>query len=286
MSDISVPKVPKWPFLLGDFLLVALALVLAWQTHSQSLPNSTAMIVGIVGSVALGAWLLCRPFLREYEAAVQASERSDLAGTLTQIRHLEGVGQQVSSAAAQLNHASQALGQVETVARTLTDKIAEERTQFSQFLQNFNDQEKQTLRLEVEKLRRGEQEALQVIVHLLDHTFALHQAGSRSGQPALANQLAHFRAACLDAVRRLGLAAHELEPGTGFNPEIHQPHDGQAVAVGAPLAATFACGYTFQGAPLRRIVVVTQAAAEAASRANPTESSNGPEEAMPPSSAV
>ena len=271
MSHVTVPKVPKWPFLLGDFLLVALALGLAWQVHTGSLHSSNTTLLGIIGSVALGAWLLCRPFLREYEAAVQSSERTDLSGTLAQIRHLEGVGQQVTSAAAQLNHASQSLGQVEEAARTLTTKISEERTQFAQFLQNFNDQEKQTLRLELDKLRRGEQEALQVLVHLLDHTFALYQAGSRSGQPALVHQLTQFRAACLDAVRRLGLAAQEAEPGIGFNPEIHQTHDGQEVPAGAPIAGTFACGYTFQGAPLRRIVVLTQ---EAASHADFPGSSN------------
>jgi len=45
----------------------------------------------------------------------------------------------------------------------------------------MNDSEKTTLRLEVEKLRRGELEWLQALVHILDHVFALHTAAMHSG---------------------------------------------------------------------------------------------------------
>jgi molecular chaperone GrpE (heat shock protein) len=264
MSEVSVPTVPKWPFLLGDVLLLGVAGGLAWQTHTGAVPYTPFTVTGIVGSVAVGAWLLCRPFLREHEAAVQAGERTDLSGTLAQIRQLEGVGQMVTAAAAQIQASGLSLAQVEKTAQSLTGRIAEERTQFTQFLQNFNDQEKQTLRLETEKLRRGEKDVLLVLVHVLDHTYALFQAGARSGQPGLTQQLAQFRGACLEAVRRIGLVAQETAPGTAFDPEQHQTPDGQEAAPGSPIAGTFACGYTFQGALLRRVIVVTQEAADRA----------------------
>ena len=263
MSETMGSSVPKWPFLLGDLLLLGVAAAIGWQCRSGAMPYSPAYVGLIVAAVALGAWLLCRPFLREHEAAVRAGEQTNLAGTLAQIRHLEGAGQQVAGAAAQLTAAGQSLSGFETAARELTGKIAEERLAFSQFLQNVNDQEKQATRLELEKLRRAEQEGLQVIVHLLDHTYALFQAGARSGQPGLVQQLRNFRGACLDAVRRLGLVSYEAEAGIGFNPDAHEAHDGREVPAGTPIAGTFACGYTFRGAPLRRIVVVLEEPAAA-----------------------
>lgn len=269
MSETMVPTVSKWPFLLGDILLLGVAAAIGWQCRAGAMPYSPAYVGLIVAAVALGAWLLCRPFLREHEAAVRAGEQTNLSGTLAQIRHLEGAGQQVAGAAAQLSAAGQSLSGVEEAARELTAKISQERAAFAHFLQNVNDQEKQATRLEVEKLRRAEQEGLQVIVHLLDHTYALFQAGARSGQPGLVQQLGNFRAASLDAVRRLGLVSHEAESGTGFNPDAHETHDGTEAVPGALISGTFACGYTFRGTPLRRIVVVTQESAQVAGGVSP-----------------
>lgn len=264
MSEESVPTVAKWPFLLGDLLLVGVAAAIGWQLRVGAIPLSPAYVALLVGAVAVGAWFLVWPFLREHDAAVRASERTDLAGTLAQIRQLEGAGQQVAGVVAQLGAAGRSLEGVQEAARELGAKLAQERLEFSQFLQKMNDQEKQVTRLEIEKLRRGEQEGLQVIVHLLDHTYALFQAGARTGQPALVQQLGNFRAACLDSVRRLGLVAHEAEPGAVFNPQMHESHDGSEVSPGTTIAGTFACGYSFRGQPLRPVVVVTREAAQAA----------------------
>jgi hypothetical protein len=60
-------------------------------------------------------------------------------------------------------------------------------------MQKMNDSEKAALRLEVEKLRRGEVEWLQVLVRILDHVFVLHAAAMRSGQPKLAEQITNFK---------------------------------------------------------------------------------------------
>jgi hypothetical protein len=57
---------------------------------------------------------------------------------------------------------------------------------------------KNHLRLEIEKLRRGEGEWLQVMVRVLDHVQALHLAGQRSGQRNLIEQLTHFQNSCRD----------------------------------------------------------------------------------------
>ena len=263
MIEVPVPTVPKWPFLLGDLLLLSVAGAMAWQLRSAAVVISPAYVGILVATVAAGAWLLCRPFLREHEAAARGAEQTNLANTLTQIRQLEAVGQQLTGAATQIAAAGQSLTRVEQTAQDLANQLSIERSELGKTLQHLNTQEQQATRLEMDKLRRAEEEALQVIVHLLDHTYALHQAGARSGQPGLVQQLGNFRMACLDAVRRLGLVALEAAPGEGFDPERHQTHDGLEAPVGAPIAGTFACGYSFRAALLRPIVVVTEAAAAA-----------------------
>jgi hypothetical protein len=125
-------------------------------------------------------------------------------------------------------------------------------------MQKANDSEKATLRLEVEKLRRGESQWLQVLVHLLDHVFALHQAGARSGQPNLQEQLGQFQDACRDIVRRVGLMPMEAAPDEPFDEERHQLLEGQSVTSEPRVAHTLATGYTYQGQMLRRTLVALQ----------------------------
>ena len=134
---------------------------------------------------------------------------------------------------------------------------------FGDFMQKANDTEKGHLRLEVDKLRRGEGEWLQSTVRILDHVYALHLAGVRSGQPALTEQLGQFQGACREAVRRLGLVAFEAKPGEPFNEKTHQLLDPEAKPPShARITETIATGYTFQGQLLRCALVGVQAAPE------------------------
>jgi hypothetical protein len=128
-------------------------------------------------------------------------------------------------------------------------------------MQKASDSEKATLRLEVEKLRRGEGQWLQVLVNLLDHVFALYQAGSRSGQPNLEAQLGRFQEACRDVVRRVGLVPFEAQTDEPFDPAKHQlPDDDPPPAPDARVGQTLAAGYAFQGQLVRRSLVVVRPA--------------------------
>ena len=120
----------------------------------------------------------------------------------------------------------------------------------------MNDSEKAALRLEVEKLRRGESEWLQVLVRILDHVFVLHAAAVRSGQPKLVEQIANFQNACRDVARRLGLVPFSAGPDEPFNAERHQAVSGEdKPPANAAVAETVGAGYTFQGRLLRPALV-------------------------------
>ncbi len=112
------------------------------------------------------------------------------------------------------------------------------------------------MRLEVEKLRRAETEWLQVLVRTLDHVYALHQGGLRSGEPRLMEQLGAFQKACREAARRVGVTPFSPEPSEPFDPQRHQSLEGNGEsAPGMPIQETIAAGYTFQGKMVRPALV-------------------------------
>ncbi len=111
------------------------------------------------------------------------------------------------------------------------------------------------LRLEVEKLRRAEAEWLQIMIHILDHVFAVFQAAHRSGQASLADQMGQFQNSCRDAARRIGLVATLGKTGDPFDPNLHKLVDNASPNGNAIIADTLATGYTFQGQIIRRPLV-------------------------------
>lgn len=249
MTDQAVPKLVKWPFVLGDLLLLGLA---AWIVFQQPAPLATWPLVLLAMCVAVGAWIGVTPFLVEYRAAIQFAESGSLTTTVAQLKNLQAFTNQVSFATAQWQVVQEQSSKTVTAAKEIAERMTKEAQAFGDFMRNANDSEKAHLRLEAEKLRRGEGDWLQVTVRLLDHVYALYQAGVRSGQPALVEQLANFQNACRDSARRLGLTAFEAQPDEPFNEKAHQLIEAEAKPpAGAVIAETLATGYTFQGQLLR-----------------------------------
>lgn len=255
MAIPSAPKFTKWPFLLADVLLVALGSLLAW---TAKWPLQPATVLGVVFCFGLGCYLLTLPFIREHGAAVKLWEQSNLADAAQQLDQWVTVANRVSASTGQWEMVQATAQKTQQATAELVDRIHSESRAFGEFLQRADLQEKQVLRFELEKVRREESEMLQVLVHTLDHVYALQQAGSRSGQPQLAQQLQNFRSACLETARRIGLIAYEATPGELFNPQSHQNTEGQEPPEGSLIAATVASGYTFQGQAVRRILVAVQ----------------------------
>jgi molecular chaperone GrpE (heat shock protein) len=252
MSDRSVPVLPKWPFIAGNVLLLAVAMLVATQS---SHPLSSLRCVLCVGAVLAGAALAVIPFLMEYKAAVKFVETAHLADTVAQIQGVKTLAAQIGDATARWQEVQAAASKTANAAQDVTDRMAAEVRAFAEFMQHSNDAEKNALRLEVEKSRRAEGDWVQIIVRMLDHVYALHQAGARSGQPELSAQLDHFQNACRDVVRRVGLIPFVAAEDELFTAERHKVFDGETPAEDARVGETLAAGYTYQGRLLRPALV-------------------------------
>jgi molecular chaperone GrpE (heat shock protein) len=167
---------------------------------------------------------------------------------------------QISSATAHWKNVQDQAGKTVATAGEIAERMAAEAKAFSEFMLKSNDTEKAHLRLEVDKLHRGETESLQAIVRVFDHVFALYLAGVRSNQPNLRDQLAQFQNACREALRRLGLTPFEVPPDEPFDAKLHTLIDPEAKPPpGARVAQTLATGFTYQGQLLRPALVALQA---------------------------
>lgn len=267
MSDSKSWKISKWPFLLGDALLLAVAGVLVWKSAH---PIAQWEIIACIICVALGAALGVVPFILDYRAIVKVVEANALGAVSEKIQNLEKLAAQIASATSEWTNAQMQAEKTSNGAKEITDKMATEVREFSAFMQKMNDSEKSALRLEVEKFRRAEGEWLQVLARILDHVFALHSAAARSGQSRLAEQISQFQNACRDAARRIGLSPFVPAPDELFDVERHQIVDGEAKPFdGAVVAETVGTGYTFQGKLLRRALVKLRKNSEGESEESP-----------------
>jgi molecular chaperone GrpE (heat shock protein) len=272
MNDRRVPVPKKWPFYVADAFLLAFAIWLL-NHYPHPLTFATACLMG--AAVLLAAFLGIMPFRMEHQAAVKFAEAEGLADAMATLRKLETVSDQIKTATGQWQGVQEQASRTVSSSKEIADRIAAEAHSFAEFMQKANDSEKAALRLETEKLRRGEGQWLQVLVHLLDHVYALYQAGARSGQPNLQEQLASFQEACRDIARRVGLTPFEAAPNEPFDGERHQlPEDQPAPPSEARVAQNLATGYTFQGRLLRRSLVALLADGQVVENNQATESAS------------
>jgi molecular chaperone GrpE (heat shock protein) len=256
MFNRSDPKLSKWPFMLGDVLLLGAGYFIFLQSKVSMGPWQ---IFFIVLCVAGGAWLGVLPFLLEYRLVAKLAESDLLTSAVAQMRNLETLATQISSATGHWQQVQDQGEKSAALARELTERMNAEVLDFTELLQRAEDREKLNLRLEVEKLRRGQDDWLQVLVRMLDHVYALNQGAVRSGQASLIAQMGNFQNACRDAARRVGLTPFVANVAEPFDAQRHQCPDGEGTPpTNASVAETLATGYTFQGKLLRLALVRLQ----------------------------
>jgi molecular chaperone GrpE (heat shock protein) len=253
MHDSTAPRLAKWPFFLGNVLLLALAWFIC--RHAKS-PLGPWEVLACLGCVGLGAFFSIWPYVLEYRSAAQLVETGALTNVVSQVQNLEQLATQIGSATAQWQTVQESADKTARSAKDIAQGMANEVKAFSEFLKNANDNERAALRLEVDKLRRFETEWLQVLVRILDHVHALNRAAAKSGQPNVVEQLGRFQTACYDAARRVGLTPFIAATEEKFDAQRHQAMDGQSKPEdGAAVDETVASGYTFQGKLLRPALV-------------------------------
>lgn len=257
MSQRTAPRLPKWPFFVADALLLGAAAGIVYQ---GARPLSAWSLVCVVACAAIGAWLCVTPFLKQYEADLQFAEADKLATTVEQLNNLRSFTSQITFATAQWQNIQENSTKTVGAARQIADGIAADAKAFSEFMLKANDAEKAHLRLQIEKLRRGEGDWVQLVVHLLDHVYALQQAAVRSGQQNVIAQLTQFQQVCRELVRRVGLAPVEAKTGEPYDPKLHTLPEGHPPpAADARVGQVLAPGYTFQGQAVRNALIVTKA---------------------------
>ena len=252
MSEQSRPVVPKWPFFLGD----AFMLGLAWFVYSQSKSPLTHFAIGaICACVALGALLAVLPFILEYRITLRLAEAESLTTVVAEVKNLENIAAQINLATGLWQTVQTHSGKTVTAAKEISERMTSEAKAFAEFMQKSNDTEKGTLRLEVEKLRRSESDWVQVVVRMLDHTFALHTAAARAGKAGLVEQLTQFQNALRDTARRVGLTPFTATVGEPFDAAKHQTGESEEPTADATIHETIATGYTFRGQLVRPALV-------------------------------
>ena len=251
-------KVPKWPFFLADALLFAFAYY--FMLHAPRAVTYLELAALAAACVAVGGVLSLIPFYLDYRAMAKALEVNALGAVAEKIQKLDTLSAQINAVTNRWEIIQGTLqadaGKTTATAKQIADKMGEEVRQFNEFMQKMNDSEKATLRLEVEKLHRGETEWLQVLVRILDHVFALHTAAVRTGDQKFAEPVTNFQNACRGTVRRIGLTPFVAGPDEKFNAELHQISGSkEKPPEGAIVAETVGVGYTFQGKLLRPALV-------------------------------
>lgn len=267
MNQSSAPRLTKLPFVVGDILLLAAAVYVA--KYGAFLGQWQYM--AIFGAVVCGAWLMVWPFVLEFRAATKLAEALALLDATSKIHDLNKVSASIAGAVAEWQQLQQGATQAVAAADQIAVRMTTEARNFNEAMAKLNEAEKNHLRLEVEKLRRAEGEWLGVTVRLLDHVHALHQAGLRSGQRNVIEQLTSFQNACRDTARRLGVLAVVPETGRPFDPKHHQLFDQSTPPDGSIVGDIIAPGFTFQGQVIRLPVVALKEKAAGESPANKAE---------------
>ncbi|HKS38131.1 MAG TPA: nucleotide exchange factor GrpE [Verrucomicrobiae bacterium] len=256
MTERKELKLPWAPFLVGDALLLGAAFLIYWQSNRPM--GQWEILAFVVCTIAANVTGLI-PFLLRYRAAARLAEADRLRAAVLQIQNIEIIGRQIAHATANWQNVQDASVKTVDSARQIGEVVASTARAFSDFIQRANDAEKNHLRLEVEKLRRAENDWLQILVRVLDHVFALYQAGARSGQPSVVQQLGNFQNACRDAARRVGLVPFLAISGEPFDPKLHQLADSNdSPTTESRVADTIATGFSYQGTLVRPVLVTLQ----------------------------
>lgn len=258
MSELK--PMMKWPFLLGDALL----LLLAYWIQSQVGQNfDTGIALVLFGCVGAGALLAVHPFIHDHRAMLRQQETGALVSAAEKISELHRVTDSITAASTQWQAVQDGATHIAKTSAEMVQRMDVSAKDFMEFMKQSNDAEKAHLRLAVEKLKRTEGEWIEIVVAMLDQTFMLHLAAVRSGKPGVSDNIGKFQQACRDIARRTGVVLHESAIGSVFDSAKHRLADDSVPVSGSVVQEVLAPGVSFQGQFIRPELVSVSAPAPA-----------------------
>ncbi len=154
----DTPKLPKWPFLIGDAALLGLAWIIADQSRN---PFSGTPLIAIVTCVALGALGAAVPFLADYARRQDEALDDRQRGLDALARTVAASSEQISIAASGLHEITELAQRNVKAADQLPQKLQEKIASFKAQLDAAGDDEREELEKEVTTLRAAEGERLE-----------------------------------------------------------------------------------------------------------------------------
>ncbi len=120
MNDVREWKIPKWPFLLGNALLLAFAYLIVWKSPH---PISQWEILACFAAAMFGAVLGILPFLLDYRAMGTALQVNALGAVTDKIQDLEKLAAQIGAATNQWDAIQGQAEKTDAGAKQIADKM-------------------------------------------------------------------------------------------------------------------------------------------------------------------
>ncbi len=177
------PRPPKWPYFLGDAILLALAGLIGLLAPT---PLSAAALTLIFACVALGSVLGVIPFLLDFAAGQHEAEAALQLKLEAQNTRLHQSAETIASIAGQLKSAHEATARAVHTAETLPYRLQEKIAEFTTQLQARDDEEKAAMLKELEALRDAEGQRLTAIAEKIQAATKEFAATEQQVMPALA----------------------------------------------------------------------------------------------------
>ena len=245
--------VPKWPFLLSDIIFIGLGY---WISTLITGPAEQWHIISILVCAGLGAAFAVAPFYFEYRAEAKAVEIVQLTTVAKEVNKMETVAAQITDATASWNSVQESSRHTAQLAEEISSGMAATVKEHHEFMAKAGTDEHATLKLEVEKLRRTEQDWAATLVGQLDLVYRLERSAAASGQEPFMQTMATFQSQCRDLAKRVGLVAFEAEPDVAFDDEQHGLLNNETTpAEGAKVTETRLPGIRLQGRLIRKPLV-------------------------------
>lgn len=253
LKPLPLPvSVPKWPFLMADIIFIGLGYWIS--TLIQGEPQSW-QIISILVCAVLGAGFAVAPFYFEYRAEAKAVEIAQLTTVAKEIGKMEAVAQQIADASENWASVQSTSEQTAKLAEEIASGMAVTVKDHDEFMAKANTEELNTLKLEVNKLRRVEADWANTLVGVLDLVYRLEQSAQASGKEQFIQTVTQFQGQCREVARRVGLVAFEAEKGATYNPDEHALPEGEQAGDNASVTQTRLPGFRLQGKLVRKPLV-------------------------------